>query len=69
MPAAGSSHSGEESDGDSASRTTHDANNQLSIILGHAEMLAHNLGAGSEHERNVRAIIRAARELARLLRG
>jgi hypothetical protein len=48
-------------------KTLHDANNQLSIILGHADILAHNLDAGSEHERHVRAIIRATRDLARLL--
>jgi hypothetical protein len=64
--AACSSHSTSSSTSPSR-KVVHDANNQLSIILGHADMLAHDLGAESEHQRHVRAIIRASRELARLL--
>jgi hypothetical protein len=45
----------------------HEANNQLSIVIGNAEILACELGPGSEHQARLTAMIRAARQLATML--
>ena len=57
-----------DSNGSSDPRVfVHEANNQISIIIGSAELLATKLGESSEHQPTLRAIVAAARKLANLL--
>jgi hypothetical protein len=52
---------------DDARKALHDALNQIAVIAGQADLLAHRLAPESEHQPAVKAILRAARESARLL--
>jgi hypothetical protein len=68
VSAAGSVVPPTEPNGDSVMLTgsrkaMHDANNQLSIIIGNVEILACELGPDSAHQARLTAIIRAARQL------